>query len=87
MSLHKKLVVLKTVKKLESMPIVGEGKIKISDVAFWSGMHRQTTYRYLRDLERMGLLKKVVEPFKNTVVHFWSTTQMGKEALAIKEMF
>lgn len=86
MRLHKLYVALRVLRQLEQMPSVGEGGIKLSDVTFWSGMKRQTTYRKLIELEKIGLAKREYHPYKNTSINYWKTTEMGKEAMLPKEM-
>lgn len=87
MRLHKLYVVLRVLRQLEQMPSIGDTwGIRASDITFWSGIKRMTTYRKLSELEKLGLVCRSIHPYKNTEIHFWKTTEMGKEAMLPKEM-
>lgn len=94
MASKKMIEVLKTLSLLERMPVVGElegdvnTRIKASDITFWSGCNRMTVWRSLTRLEKLGIVESITEPYKNTVIKYYTTTPLGQEfRLNQKEMF
>lgn len=78
--------VLNCIIKLQQICTEGEGKIKLSDISFWTGLNRMAVHRSLVKMEKLKLVSRNKEEYKNHEVHYWKTEQLAHELERIKEM-
>jgi len=72
---------------LEKICSEGQGKIRLSDVAFWTHIKKMTVHRHLIKLEGMGMVSRIKEKYKNTEIHYWKTEENAHDLERLGEMW
>lgn len=85
MNLSRCMAILRSIRAIRKTKTVGQGRLSHSQIAFWIGATSITTYRDLKKMETIGLVKKEVYKYKNVEAHSWFATDDGLELLSLQK--
>lgn len=79
--------ILNALMLLERIDLRGESKIRLSDIAFWTKLNKMTVHRHLVKLEKLKLVSRKEEKYKNVVIHYWRSEELAHDLELLGEVW